>query len=110
MGKHLIFLLGGARSGKSQYAEDWARTNGNNVLYVATAEALDDEMRERIAKHQNSRPANWRTLEAPTGVGVAIASAADGVDTIIIDCLTVLTSNILLIGTLGLYSPPCATR
>ncbi len=98
MGKRLIFLLGGARSGKSRYAETWALEHGRNVLYVATAQAFDDEMRERIAQHRAHRPARWRTLEAPRAVGAAIRQAMPGadVDTVLLDCVTLLASNALL--------------
>lgn len=96
MGKRLIFLLGGARSGKSAYAENWARERGNRVLFVATAQAFDDEMRERIAAHKASRPPSWDTLEAPLNVGAAIAAQGGGYDTVIVDCLTLLASNALL--------------
>lgn len=96
MTRRLIFLLGGARSGKSTYAENWAREHGGRVLYVATAQAYDDEMRTRIAKHRADRPANWDTLEAPLKAGEAIQMAEDGHDTVLIDCLTMLTANALL--------------
>ncbi len=96
MTKRLIFLLGGARSGKSQYAADWGREHGQNVLFVATAQALDDEMREKIAYHQSQRPAHWRTLEAPLNVGDAIQQTLAGQDTVIVDCLTLLAANVLL--------------
>ncbi|MGQ9887188.1 MAG: bifunctional adenosylcobinamide kinase/adenosylcobinamide-phosphate guanylyltransferase [Aggregatilineales bacterium] len=96
MGKRLIFLLGGARSGKSVYAENWAREHGDRVLFVATAQAFDDEMRERIAAHRASRPAGWRTLEAPLNVGQAIQAQGGGYDTVLVDCLTLLASNALL--------------
>ncbi|MFQ3568414.1 MAG: bifunctional adenosylcobinamide kinase/adenosylcobinamide-phosphate guanylyltransferase [Aggregatilineales bacterium] len=96
MGKRLIFLLGGARSGKSAYAENWARERDDRVLFVATAQAFDDEMRERIAAHRASRPSAWDTLEAPLDVGAAIEAQGDGYDTVIVDCLTLLASNALL--------------
>jgi adenosylcobinamide kinase/adenosylcobinamide-phosphate guanylyltransferase len=98
MPKHLIFLLGGARSGKSHYAEQWARDNGQQVLFVATAQAFDDEMRQRIARHQQERPAHWATLEAPQQVGDALQQqlAHHSPDTIVLDCLTLLAANILL--------------
>jgi adenosylcobinamide kinase/adenosylcobinamide-phosphate guanylyltransferase len=96
LGKRLIFLLGGARSGKSRYAADWGRDHGQDVLFVATAQALDDEMREKIVHHQAERPAGWTTLEAPLNVGAAIQQAGGDYDTLIVDCLTLLTSNILL--------------
>ena len=65
--KELILILGGARSGKSTHAEKLAlELAGPDVLYVATAQAFDDEMRARIAAHRAERPAGWRTLEAPS--------------------------------------------
>ncbi len=96
MGKRLIFLLGGARSGKSAYAENWARERGGRVLFVATAQAFDDEMRDRIAAHRASRPASWHTLEAPLNVGAAIQAQGSGYDIVLVDCLTLLASNALL--------------
>ena len=72
MGK-LTLILGGARSGKSSYAERLAAQNGGQVLYIATAQPLDGEMAERIANHQKNRPANWQTLEIPSAVGACIA-------------------------------------
>lgn len=96
MGKRLIFLLGGARSGKSAYAEDWARQHGTDVLFVATAQAYDDDMHERIGKHRASRPAHWQTLEAPYRTGIAIGQVPTRYDTVVLDCLTLLASNVLL--------------
>jgi adenosylcobinamide kinase/adenosylcobinamide-phosphate guanylyltransferase len=94
----LIVLLGGARSGKSAYAEQWARARGQRVLFVATAQALDDEMRERIARHRAARPVAWRTLEAPLHAGDAIRAvvAEDTFDTVLVDCITLLAANALL--------------
>ena len=96
--KRLIFLLGGARSGKSTYAENWAREHGEHVLFVATAQAFDDEMQDRIARHQESRPDNWHTLEAPHHTGEAIHTALTGksFDTVLVDCITLLATNALL--------------
>lgn len=96
MSKRLIFLLGGARSGKSHYAETWAREQGHKVLFVATAEAFDEDMRERIQIHQSDRPAHWQTLEAPYDTAQHIANYADDYDTLLLDCITLLGSNILL--------------
>jgi len=95
MGKRLTLILGGARSGKSAYAQRLAMERGERVLYVATADAGDEEMAARIAAHQAERPAHWRTLEAPRRVGAAIRSAGD-VDVILIDCLTLLASNVIV--------------
>lgn len=92
----LILILGGARSGKSRIAEQMARDLGSDdVLYVATAEAGDDEMRARIAVHQEQRPAGWRTLEAPLNVAARL-EALQLLGVILIDCITLLASNILL--------------
>ncbi len=96
MAKRLIFLLGGARSGKSHYAETWAKEHGNQVLYVATAEAFDDDMKERVAHHQNDRPIHWQTLEAPRNTYQHIADFPKRYDTVLLDCVTFLTTNVLL--------------
>ena len=93
--KRKILLIGGARSGKSNYAEELAKNIGDDVLFVATAEAGDEEMKKRIAAHQKSRPDHWRTLEAPINVGSAILGDAQSKDTIIFDCVTLLVTNIL---------------
>ena len=93
----LILILGGARSGKSAEAVRLARERGNGpVLYVATAEPGDDEMRLRIEKHKAERPATWHTLEAPHNIGQAIGRQSDGYTTIIVDCITLLVSNMLV--------------
>ncbi len=92
----LILILGGARSGKSAYAERLAHERGGTVLFVATATAGDGEMAQRIAAHRADRPAAWPTLEAPTGVAAAVAAADFSADTILFDCVTLLVSNLLL--------------
>ena len=96
MAGRLILLLGGARSGKSRYAETWAQEHGRRVLFVATAQAFDDEMRQRIARHRADRPASWTTIEAPRQTGAAIRSALTNQDTVLVDCITLLASNVLL--------------
>ena len=96
MSRHLTFILGGARSGKSAHAQQLAAAGGRPVLVVATAEAGDDEMAARIAAHRAGRPAHWRTLEAATRVGAAIRSESGGADVILIDCLTLLASNVIV--------------
>jgi adenosylcobinamide kinase/adenosylcobinamide-phosphate guanylyltransferase len=95
MGSKLTFILGGARSGKSRFAQQMAEESGKRVLFVATATAGDEEMASRIQAHRASRPAGWRTLEAPLGVGRAIHQA-QGTELILVDCLTLLTSNVLM--------------
>jgi len=95
----LILILGGARSGKSAYAEKLAAQYGPDILYLATAEAGDDEMAARIKAHRASRPDTWHTLEAPRHVAHALsvyAAAHPAPAAILLDCLTLLTSNILL--------------
>lgn len=92
----LVLLLGGARSGKSARAEQLASARGGPVLFVATATAGDEEMARRIADHRAARPAGWRTLEAPQGVAAAVAASGDAAPTIVLDCLTLLVSNLLL--------------
>lgn len=93
----LILVLGGARSGKSAYAQRLAEElGGRQVLFVATAEARDDEMRARIQIHQRERPDGWRTIEAPMQVGRALTDAMPGACVVLLDCITLLVSNIML--------------
>jgi adenosylcobinamide kinase / adenosylcobinamide-phosphate guanylyltransferase len=93
----LLLVLGGARSGKSAYAQRLAQElGGDHVLFVATAEAGDEDMAQRIARHQQERPASWRTLETPRQVGRAIALHLDDTAVVVVDCLTLLVSNTLL--------------
>ena len=124
--KRLVLILGGARSGKSTYAEGLAaRLAGETgrVLYVATAQALDEEMARRIARHQRGRPPHWHTLEEPLDPGAAIArvwssrerppappahagqgtipstsvaEGSDAYDVVLLDCVTLWLSNLLL--------------
>jgi adenosylcobinamide kinase/adenosylcobinamide-phosphate guanylyltransferase len=93
---HLTLILGGARSGKSDYAEQLAAAAGARVLYIATAEAGDEEMRARIEAHRSARPAGWQTLELSQNVGAALAGLDHQPDALLLDCLTLLVSNILL--------------
>ena len=96
MGK-LILVLGGARSGKSSYAESLARQlGGEQVLFIATAQAYDDEMRERIKNHQASRAPGWHTLEEPLTVGAALQTHWAGEPVLLLDCATLWVSNLLL--------------
>jgi adenosylcobinamide kinase/adenosylcobinamide-phosphate guanylyltransferase len=95
MAKQIILLLGGARSGKSYYAQQLAGELGDKVLFVATGEALDEEMHDRIAEHRKNRPGNWRTLEIATGVGKGIKKELGDAKVVVIDCVTLLISNLL---------------
>jgi adenosylcobinamide kinase / adenosylcobinamide-phosphate guanylyltransferase len=89
-----VLILGGARSGKSRMAVEMAQKRGGHVLFVATAEALDDEMTQRIAAHRSSRPAGWKTLEATSHIGNRITRSGDKAQTVIVDCVTLLVNNI----------------
>jgi adenosylcobinamide kinase/adenosylcobinamide-phosphate guanylyltransferase len=94
----LILVLGGARSGKSTYAEARAAALAGadgRVLYLATAEALDDEMARRIARHRASRPATWQTAEEPRDPAAALRGAALEIRVILLDCITLWLSNLL---------------
>jgi adenosylcobinamide kinase / adenosylcobinamide-phosphate guanylyltransferase len=87
-----VLVLGGARSGKSVFAERLASECGGTVLYVATAAAVDAEMAERIAHHRARRPITWRTLEAATDLANGVV-AHGGVATVLVEDLTLLLSN-----------------
>lgn len=89
----ITLILGGARSGKSRLAEELAAARAGELLYIATAEAWDDEMRARIAEHRARRGGRWRTLEAPLDLAPAIAAAGAGV--VLVDCLTLWLSNLM---------------
>ncbi|HOB46069.1 MAG TPA: bifunctional adenosylcobinamide kinase/adenosylcobinamide-phosphate guanylyltransferase [Zoogloea sp.] len=88
-------ILGGARSGKSRLAEQQAAAAGLAVHVIVTAEALDDEMRVRIARHQADRPAGWTVLEAPRALAAALAAAAAADRCVVVDCLTLWLANLL---------------
>lgn len=89
-----ILITGGARSGKSQYAQELATNSGGAVLFVATAIAGDQEMRQRIEQHRRSRPASWQTLEVSTHVGDAISRNIGPAQVVIVDCITLLINYI----------------
>ncbi len=89
----IILITGGARSGKSAYAQQQATGKSGRVLFCATAEALDDEMRKRIEAHRRSRPAGWDTLEASSNVAQELKKICSGYDVTLIDCITLLVAN-----------------
>ena len=93
-------IVGGQRSGKSRQAERlalaWAREPGHSVCVIATAEAHDEEMRQRIARHQAERPAGFATVEAPLQLAEALQSAAAPGRLLIVDCLTLWLTNWLM--------------
>jgi adenosylcobinamide kinase/adenosylcobinamide-phosphate guanylyltransferase len=89
----LILILGGARSGKSSFAEHLATTSGRSVAFIATATASDNEMHTRITNHRASRPATWLTIEEPLDLAKAVQQAAQVADVLLLDCMTLWLSN-----------------
>ena len=89
-------VLGGARSGKSRYAEGLLSLHTGNRIYLATAEPGDAEMRARIEDHRHRRGTSWRTVEAPLDIAPVIAGAGD--DAILLDCLTLWLANLMSAG------------
>lgn len=97
MNSNIILVTGGARSGKSALAEEFATKQGRVIGYVATAQAYDIEMKERIRLHQIRRPKEWKTYEAPyAGAEIIKQAAKEGVEGILFDCLTLYITNLLL--------------
>jgi adenosylcobinamide kinase/adenosylcobinamide-phosphate guanylyltransferase len=93
----LILILGGARSGKSTFAEQWAKElGGDRVLYVATSETKDEEMQERVQRHRAERPFGWKTLEAPRNVASALRREGSSAGVVLLDCMTFLVANHLM--------------
>jgi adenosylcobinamide kinase/adenosylcobinamide-phosphate guanylyltransferase len=91
---HITLILGGARSGKSSYAQNLAEESGGSVTFLATAQALDEEMSVRIQKHRSERPSNWETLEIPYEIASHVSQVKSEV--VILDCVTLLISNLLM--------------
>jgi adenosylcobinamide kinase / adenosylcobinamide-phosphate guanylyltransferase len=90
----VVFLLGGARSGKSALAVELARSAGKPVVVLATAEAGDEEMAERIREHRDARPADWEVVEEPVELLAALGRVDDRA-TIVLDCLSLWVANML---------------
>jgi adenosylcobinamide kinase/adenosylcobinamide-phosphate guanylyltransferase len=115
--KTVTLLLGGARSGKSHYAQQLGQ-RAERVVFVATAQAGDDEMRRKINLHRSSRPQHWQTVEEPLALAETIALHGPGCHLLIIDCLTFFAANLLHAGSdepasidalcSALESPPCS--
>ena len=95
--RRLTLLIGGARSGKSRHAEDMVRRYPGPWTYIATAQAYDEEMRERIALHRTQRGEGWHTVDAPLDLAGALGAVPDG-RPVLVDCLTLWLSNHLLAG------------
>lgn len=94
MKSNITLILGGARSGKSSYAQSLAQESGKSVTFVATAQALDDEMSARIQKHRAERPPDWETLETPFNLAACVKQIRSNV--VILDCITLLITNLMM--------------
>lgn len=92
--RSFTLVLGGVRSGKSRFAQKLAERT-SSVAFVATAKAIDEEMREKIRRHQQERPTHWQTLEEPVDLAGIFAARAAQFDLLIIDCLTIFVANAL---------------
>ncbi|MBV9231000.1 MAG: bifunctional adenosylcobinamide kinase/adenosylcobinamide-phosphate guanylyltransferase [Chloroflexi bacterium] len=92
-GPQLILVLGGARSGKSSFAERLARRSERGVAFIATATASDEDMRDRIARHRAGRPHEWHTVEEPLDLAGAVGRAAEVADILLLDCMTLWLGN-----------------
>jgi adenosylcobinamide kinase/adenosylcobinamide-phosphate guanylyltransferase len=112
----LILITGGARSGKSRWAEqrasELAAMSDSTVIYIATAAVLDIEMRLRVAQHRKSRPRHWKTVEATQGVAAALLARDDikPGTVLIMDCVTMLVSNIMTLGERPITDPLAAQQ
>jgi adenosylcobinamide kinase/adenosylcobinamide-phosphate guanylyltransferase len=94
----VTLILGGARSGKSRYAETLVMSAAGGGIYIATAAPGDDEMAARIAEHRARRDASWRTVEAPLDLAGTVLAHSDPARPILVDCLTLWLSNLMLAG------------
>ncbi len=94
----LVFIIGGARSGKSVFAQKLANRLSKKVTYIATAKARDKEMELRIKIHRKNRPSHWKTIEKEKNIAEVLSRIAGKSEVILLDCLTLLISNLLLSG------------
>ena len=96
MDNKLIFITGGCRSGKSQFAQDYANRHFHKKLYLATCEPLDEEMVKRIEDHKERRGSDWQTVEEPLKIAEAIKQHQHDTEVILLDCITLWLSNLLM--------------
>jgi adenosylcobinamide kinase/adenosylcobinamide-phosphate guanylyltransferase len=97
MGKgRITFILGGSRSGKSSFALDCASKLPGSKAFIATAQAFDEEMKERIERHKKERSVDWKTFEEPTALPQILSRISEDHDVIIVDCLTLWLSNLIM--------------
>lgn len=94
--REIILVMGGARSGKSSWALNYLQHHYNTCLFIATAEVKDEEMAERVRRHQAARGPQWRLVEEPLHVDEALKTKCSRVNAVLVDCLTVWLSNVLL--------------
>jgi len=92
---NIIFITGGARSGKSTYAEKLASETKGQVLYIATSIPFDDEMKDRVKKHKERRPATWCTFEGYKNLKQVFYNNDMQFDTILLDCITIMVTNLM---------------
>lgn len=91
----LILVTGGARSGKSSFAEELIKGYGGNAIYIATAIAFDEEMKHRINKHRKQRPSHWETVEAYKDLDALLGEKLNGKAACLLDCITIMVSNLM---------------
>lgn len=91
----IILVTGGARSGKSSFAESLCKDRNNNTAYIATSIPFDDEMKDRVKKHQDSRPSEWKTYEIFKDIYSIIKEVSENHETVILDCVTLLVNNLM---------------
>jgi adenosylcobinamide kinase / adenosylcobinamide-phosphate guanylyltransferase len=96
MEKRLIFITGGCRSGKSRFALNYANGHFTSKLYLATCEALDEEMAQRVENHKKTRGPEWRTVEEPIRIADQITMHRNHAEVILLDCITLWLSNLLM--------------
>jgi len=94
----IIFILGGARSGKSRYAANLAKRINKRTVFIATATALDDEMKERIRLHKISRPKGWGLIEEPVDLSYVLCKLKSTYDVVLVDCMGLWVTNLLMAG------------
>ncbi len=99
MSGKIVFITGGARSGKSGFALKEASLVPGRKAFIATAEAIDAEMKERIERHRRDRGAGWKTCEEPLRVSKVIEEMSENFDVLVLDCLTIWLANAMWAGT-----------
>lgn len=92
---NIVLVTGGARSGKSNFAEELCKKQNNNTAYIATSVAFDDEMKDRIKKHQESRPNEWKTYEIYKDIHSIVKQIDKNHNTVLLDCLTLMVNNLM---------------